>query len=361
MFKNKIKQHTTSQFVFIFLLIILLNSCNIPGSMVEEQETQSTVLTTTTGSATPTPTLTYIAEPTATNTLVPTFTPDPDIEVVDEALAEQIRAAMPDIWVYDRKQKQFVVRSNEDFQFTIYKRTTLYITDGNGEEVGYARYFSKTTLDSENTQYYSLTDKSVNSLIPMKLYSQMGEFKAATPGMGGLEVEKCMFAFSEDFHILTTDFKLPQQNIDWKDKYANDTLNISNGDEMVQKALIRTIALIKEEDEEKIYADLMNGVPIILSFDGKEWEVNKGINFIWGDTFGRSYEVKDGLLILDSSGANDKDTCIPGSWDEAFPALILWKYFEKDHIEITRVYNAVVAPPLNTWQIKMPVICEQRP
>lgn len=178
--------------------------------------------------------------------------------------------------------------------------------------------------------------------------------------MGGLEVANCMFAFSEDSYILTTDFEVPQQNIDWKDKYANDTLNITNGDEMVQKALIRTIAIIKEKDEENIYADLMSGVLIILSFDGKEWEVNKGINFIWADTFDRSYEVKDGQLILDSSGANDKDTCIPGSWDEAFPALILWKYFEKDHIDITRVYNAVVSPPLNTWHIKMPVICEQR-
>ncbi len=60
--------------------------------------------------------------PTATLTPEPTVIVNPDIEVVDEELAEQIKSVMPSMWVYDREQKKFVERSNEDFKIRFIKR-----------------------------------------------------------------------------------------------------------------------------------------------------------------------------------------------------------------------------------------------
>ena len=76
---------------------------------------------------------------------------DPRWETPDENLAEQIKSVMPVMWVYDREAKSFVERPAIDFSFSIFERTTLYIYDNDGNEIGFARYFTRSTLDNENT------------------------------------------------------------------------------------------------------------------------------------------------------------------------------------------------------------------
>lgn len=211
--------------------------------------------------------------PTATATVIPTpeSTVNPDIEMVDEELAEQIKAAMPSMWVYDHEQKKFVERSNEDFKFTIYKKTTLYITDGNGEEVGFARYFVKNSPDAEMTEYYSLTDMSKDTVIPIKLYSQMGDYTAKKMTQkGNFDTKQCMYGFVDEY----TEFRLntiyPQEAVDISKKYAFDGIgNIQNGEKMIETALLKALANITGESEKKLFMNFQNGVTVKL-------ETNKG-------------------------------------------------------------------------------------
>ncbi len=292
-----------------------------------------------------------------TTTATPESIVDPDIEAVDEVLAEQIRNSMPSMWVYDREQKQFVIRSNDDFVFSIYKRTTLRITNSNGEEIGYARYFNKNRPDSDASEYFSLTDKSENTIIPFKLYSQMGEFKTDNlTTIGKYNTKQCLFAFTNDLHVVKYNFQFPQINMDWTNKYASDTLDIVNGDELVQAGIVRTVSIIKSESEEKIYEDLKNNIPVIVNIGEKEWVVNKGINYIWDDSRDRDYEVIDGHLILFNGVADDQNACMSLQWDEAFPALILWEHYEKRFPEITRIYDVVTQPFIDLSTIRTPVI-----
>lgn len=308
----------------------------------------------------PVPTETQILTPTftpqATETLSPTITPeatvDPNVEVVSEELAEQIKSVMPPMWFYDRDQKKFVVRPNDDFVFSIYRRTTLRITDSNGEEVGYARYFNKNHLDSENTEYFSLTDQSRNTLIPLKLYSQMGEFKQR---YDAYTTKECLFAFSENYATQTSNLAYPQENIDWTNKYASD-INIANGDELVEEALVRVLAIIKSESREMIYKDLQDNIPVVLNIGSEEWIVNAGIDYVWNNARQRDYEINNGHLTLFNGSLNIAGSCEDRRWDGAFPALILWEHFEKDFPEITRIYDAIVAGKLNKTTARTSVI-----
>jgi hypothetical protein len=304
-----------------------------------------------------TPTFTPQATETLSSTITPEATIDPNVEVVSEELGEQIKSIMPPMWFYDRDQKKFVIRPNDDFVFSIYRRTTLRITDSNGEEVGYARYFNKNRLDSENTEYFSLTDRSRNTLIPLKLYSQMGEFKQKNSIDN---VQKCMFAFSENHETLERNLIDSQKHIDWTNKYASD-IDIANGDELAEKAIVRVLSIIKSESEEKIYQDLRNQIPIVLNIGGQEWKVNDGIDYIWGNSRARSYEINNGHLILFNGVFDTVGYCLVGQWDGAFPSLILWKHFESDFPEITRVYSAVTQGYIDSTTTRIPTITFLRP
>jgi hypothetical protein len=103
--------------------------------------------------------------PTLTLTPEPTATVNPETETVDEELAEKIKSFMPKMWVYNSVSKSFEVRNPNEFSFLISKRTKLLISDKEGNEVGFAKYFNKNSLDSQATVYYSLTDKSIDTLI----------------------------------------------------------------------------------------------------------------------------------------------------------------------------------------------------
>lgn len=318
-----------------------------------EKPTETQVFTATLSlppTETPLPTATSIPEPTA----------DPDIEAVDEELAEKIRNAMPPMWFYNREQKQFVIRPNEDFVFSIYKRTTLRITDSNGEEIGYARYFNKNRLDSENTDFFSLTDKSIHTQIPLKLYAQMGVFDPSHAIYGnGIELSpaECMFAFSENYQTYTyTDKVFPQAALDATEKYAPGVLDIEYGDELVETALMRVLAKIKETDESKILDDLKNDVPVVLTIDDKNWVVNSGIDFIWGDSIDRSFDVVDNHLVTYDGVAIPSQKCNPTLWGISLQGVVFAEHFEEKHPGILDIFRLGIRPLLSLTEVKIPVI-----
>ncbi|MEL7665871.1 MAG: hypothetical protein AAGU06_00335 [Candidatus Shapirobacteria bacterium] len=318
---------------------------------------------------------TYELTPTqkATDTMInpPTLTPEPtaivnpDIEIVDAELAEQIKSAMPPMWFYDHDQKKFVERSNEDFQFSIYKRTTLYISDGNGEEVGFARYFTKSILDNESTEYFSLTDISKDTVIPLKLYSQMGDYDAKSMTLSGnFDTKQCMFGFVEEYTEFKMDTVFPQEAVDMSEKYAPDTRNIQKGEKMVEAALLKTLANITNESEEKLFKNFQNGVTIGFETNKGKWVVNRGINYIWNDASSRSYEILNGELFLfngfsDISITDAIEGCRPMAWDTEFRTF-LNDYFGGSFSEAIEIYKFNSQPFVGRNIRQTPVVVDLR-
>lgn len=307
---------------------------------------------------------TQVPTETPSATLTPEPTVNPDIEIVDEELAEQIKSVMPSMWVYDHEQKKFVERSNEDFKFTIYRKTTLYITDGNGEEVGYARYFVKNSPDAEMTDYFSLTDMSKDTVIPIKLYSQMGDYTAKVMTQkGDFDTKQCMYGFVDEYTEFRLNTVYPQEAVDISKKYAFDGIgNIQNGEKMVETALLNALANITGESEEKLFMNFQNGVIVKLETNKGEWVVNRGINYIWGDTQSRSYEVLDGELFLfngfsDTSITDAIEGCRPMAWDSEFRTFLNDNFESSEAVEI---YKFNSQPLVNTNTKQTPVIVDLR-
>ncbi len=195
-------------------------------------------------------------------------------------------------WVYDHESKTFVERPTVDLTFSIFERTTLYIYDKEGNEIGFAKYFTGSNLENENTEYYSLTDQSTKTMIPIRLFAEMGDFDVEA---NGIDTNQCMYAFSENMATFPGPFN--QNLIDGTNKYALDIAQISDGRDMMQAALIRTVAMIKGVSEDQIKLDLKNGTPVVVSINGQDWEVNKGVDFIWDESHLNDVEVVDGRLV----------------------------------------------------------------
>jgi len=309
-----------------------------------------------------TPTVENPATEELTLTLEPTATVNPDIEVVDEELEEQIKSVMPSMWVYDREQKKFVERSNEDFKFSIYKKTTLFITDGNGEEVGYARYFVKSSPDAEMTEYFSLTDKSVNTVIPLKLYSQMGDYTAKViTHNGDFYTKQCMYGFVDEFTEFRLDTVFPQEAVDM---YANaDMEKIQKGEEIVEIAILKTLANITNESIDKLYEDFQKGVLVEFNTKKGKWIVNRGINYLWSDTDRRRYEIVDGELFL-LNGFSEGTQIIPDSIEGCRPMAwdtVMIKFLNENFGEdVAMTYKLNTIHFINTNTIQTPVIVDLR-
>jgi len=309
-----------------------------------------------------TPTVENPATEELTLTLEPTATVNPDIEVVDEELEEQIKSVMPSMWVYDREQKKFVERSNEDFKFSIYKKTTLFITDGNGEEVGYARYFVKSSPDAEMTEYFSLTDKSVNTVIPLKLYSQMGDYTAKViTHNGDFYTKQCMYGFVDEFTEFRLDTVFPQEAVDM---YANaDMEKIQKGEEIVEIAILKTLANITNESIDKLYEDFQKGVLVEFNTKKGKWIVNRGINYLWSDTDKRRYEIVDGELFL-LNGFSEGTQIIPDSIEGCRPMAwdtVMIKFLNENFGEdVAMTYKLNTIHFINTNTIQTPVIVDLR-
>ena len=310
----------------------------------------------------PLPTETVTKIPTATLTPEPTVIVNPDIEVVDEELAEQIKSVMPSMWMYDREQKKFVERSNEDFKFSIYKRTTLLITDGKGEEVGYARYFVKSSLDAEMTEYYSLTDISNDTVIPLKLYSRMGDYTAKViTHNGDFYTKQCMYGFVDEFTEFRLDTIFPQEAVDM---YANaDMEKIQKGEEIVEIAILKTLVNITNESIDKLYEDFQKGV--LVEFDTKKgkWIVNRGINYLWSDTDKRRYEIVDDELFL-LNGFSEGTQIIPDSIEGCRPMAwdtVMIKFLNENFGEdVAMTYKLNTIHFININTIQTPVIVDLR-
>ena len=310
---------------------------------------------------TPTPkaTETMINPPTLTRE--PTATVNPDIEIVDAELAEQIKSAMPPMWFYDHDQKKFVERSNEDFKFSIYKRTTLYISDGNGEEVGFARYFTKSILDNESTEYFSLTDISKDTVIPLKIYSQMGDFNADMLTKDGTYTTKqCMYGFVEEYTEFKPNKVYEQIAVDETNKYASDVKNIQKGEKMIETAVLRTLAYITNTEEGKLLEELKIGESVEFDTNKGKWVVNKGVNYIWSDSEKGSYEIIDGELFLFNGfsdlEANDAiEGCRPMSWDIKFRSF-LGDNFKKYFPNVVTIYLVNAQPYLDRYTRQTPVV-----
>jgi len=309
-----------------------------------------------------TPTVENPATQELTLTPEPTATVNPDIEVVDGELAEQIKSVMPSMWVYDREQKKFVERSNEDFKFSIYKKTTLFITDGNGEEVGYARYFVKSSPDAEMTEYFSLTDKSVNTVIPLKLYSQMGDYTAKViTHNGDFYTKQCMYGFVDEFTEFRLDTVFPQEAVDM---YANaDMEKIQKGEEIVEIAILKTLANITNESIDKLYEDFQKGVLVEFNTKKGKWIVNRGINYLWSDTDRRRYEIVDGELFL-LNGFSEGTQIIPDSIEGCRPMAwdtVMIKFLNENFGEdVAMTYKLNTIHFINKNTIQTPVIVDLR-
>lgn len=273
-------------------------------------------------------------------------------ETPDASLAEQIKSVMPAMWVYDHESKTFIERPVDDLTFSIFERTTLYIYDKDGNEVGFARYFLKSTLDSENTEYYSLTDESVDSLIPVKLYAQMGDFDIDK--VYGIDTNQCMYAFSEDMATFPGPFN--QSLIDDTNKYALDIAQISSGEEMMQAALIRTVAMIKGVSEDQIKLDLKNGTSVVISINGQDWEVNKGVDFIWDESHLNGVEVVDGKLVSYDGTASSISNCSNLSIGNGLYRA-LYKSFG---VEVMYAFGAGVNPILSIYEGRTSVVTTLR-
>jgi len=309
-----------------------------------------------------TPTVENPATEELTLTLEPTATVNPDIEVVDEELEEQIKSVMPSMWVYDREQKKFVERSNEDFKFSIYKKTTLFITDGNGEEVGFARYFVKSSPDAEMTEYYSLTDISKDTVIPIKLYSQMGNYTAKVITYNGdFYTKQCMYGFVDEFTEFRLDTVFPQEAVDM---YANaDMEKIQKGEEIVEIAILKTLANITNESIDKLYEDFQKGVLVEFNTKKGKWIVNRGINYLWSDTDRRRYEIVDGELFL-LNGFSEGTQIIPDSIEGCRPMAwdtVMIKFLNENFGEdVAMTYKLNTIHFINTNTIQTPVIVDLR-
>ena len=277
---------------------------------------------------------------------------DPRWETPDVNLAEQIKSVMPVMWVYDREAKSFVERPANDFSFSIFERTTLYIYDKDGNEIGFARYFTRSTLDNENTEYYSLVDQSVHTIIPLRLYAQMGEF---VPRDGAV-TPQCIFAFSEDGATITG-VPLDQTQFDYSQKYASDMIGIADGEELMQTALIRAAAMIKGVSEDEIISDIKNNVPVVISFGDKKWDVDQGIDFFWGDYSYTGFDVIDGKFIsYDGSPSLGHFSCslsVPG-------VGLLRAIGEAYGREMAYAFRAYLIPVVSMSEVRTPTITMER-
>lgn len=274
---------------------------------------------------------------TVTETVKPTE--ESKWEVPDASLVEQIKSTMPAMWVYDHESKTFIERPVDDLTFSIFERTTLYIYDKDGNEVGFARYFTGSNLENKNTEYYSLVDESVDTIIPMRFYSQMGDFG---PADNGYKTVQCLYAFSDNMAVVEDPY-INQTMVDYTQKYAKDIIEIPSGEEMVQTALVRAVAMVKGVSEDQIMSDLKNGIPVIIDMNGESWEVNKGVDFVWGNSDLSDYEIDGGRFVSYDGAEGSSDRCFHSSVGLGLYSK-LWKTFGK---EIAYVFGVSINPSIS--------------
>jgi hypothetical protein len=277
--------------------------------------------------------------PTLTLTPEPTATVNPETETVDEELAEKIKSFMPKMWVYNSVSKSFEVRNPNEFSFLISKRTKLLISDKEGNEVGFAKYFNKNSLDSQATVYYSLTDKSIDTLIPLKLYSQMGEYdEPILTSHGDMSGQKCMYGFVHGFDEEMLNFFTSQKDFEQSQKYTSNLIFNKEGDDLLQTAILRSVANIKGVDESRLVQDIKKGILIEIETKLGNWVVNKGMDFYWNDAMYKEYKLNDGKLLLFDGVFTGDQLCHQGSLGMSLYSF-LSRNFNENFPEVVKIYN----------------------
>ena len=317
----------------IIMLVLLAGCASVPTADLED--TRAAIVTPT-------------REPTATSTvtLVPSPTPSPEPtvdtrwEIPDDSLAEQIKSAMPVMWVYDHESKTFVERPTVDLTFSIFERTTLYIYDKEGNEIGFARYFTKSNLENENTEYYSLVDQSVNTVIPMRLYSQMGDFIPSESAVA----PQCIFAFSDKPDYIDVP-NANQTYYDFNRALTSDMVQISSGEELMQVGLIKTVAMIKGVSEDEIISSIKNNIPVVIDFGDKKWEVNKGIDFFWSNSSSGGFDViKNRLVSYDGGQSIRSYPCSDVFVGQGIISTAIYMYYGG---EVAQACSAYLSPAVS--------------
>ena len=86
-------------------------------------------------------------------------------------------------------------------------------------------------------------------------------------------------------------------------------------EEMIQLALLKIVARIKDVTVDQIQLDITNGIPVELDINGEKWDLGKGVIFAWRDTQTLSYDIEEGSL-----------SCIQVDHPEVKWRTGLWKY-----------------------------------
>ena len=323
--KRKSKNSIIVSFLILSVLAGMLGACNMNlvlptptnAISVDLAPSQNSLSTQELPSVSPTDVTTEM--PTITLTAEPTATINPEIEIVDEELAKRIKSLMPKMWFYNDVSKSFEIRNPDEFLFLISERTKLLISDKEGNEIGFAKYFNKYSPDSQATEYFSLTDKSIDTLIPFKLYSQMGDYdKPILTSSGEKSVQKCMYGFVRGFDEEILNWHASQKEFEESQKYASNLIFTKEGDSSLQTAILRSVANIKGVDESRLVQDIKNGILIEIETGLGNWVVNKGMDFYWNDTQYKEYKLNDGRLLLFDGVMYTDQLCHRESFGGAF-------------------------------------------
>ena len=361
---------TRYKYIFGLVIVLFLASCGSNPEMAAQAPTQeaSATIHPTSTTVPPTSTSTPVPPtPTVTKTPLPTetatATATPTLEMVSQELHDQIMAIIPVMWTYDRASKTFVERTDTNYQFYFLDRVSLIITDENGNEVGFVKNFFKDRLNSPTTAYYSLTDGSTRTLFPIRFFSQMGEYETsqlvrkASGGPSYTEwVLPHLFAFSENFYTSEPPWTVNQTTIDRTNEFAADILEIADGEEMIQMALVKTFARIKGVTVEQILQDLQNGIPVEIDIDGEVWDLGKGVDFVWRDSgVAYSHKIENGRLLSFNSQFSEGTWSFPDGWVYSL-AVMLNDNFGKDIKDIAAFFYVNTTPALSTTTIRSPTV-----
>ena len=295
-------------------------------------------------------------EPTLPSEVITPEAPTFNLEALDSQLSEQVRSSMPEMWTYDRNTKTFVTRDVASVEFYYKDETTVLIFDEEGYQIGYIRRFNRDYLDSYSTEYYSLTDRSTRTIFPIEFYSQMGNYdQEIITHEGTFEVEQHLFAFSENYAI----FPDHTEGIaEYSREVASDIIDTANGEEMIQLALLKIVARIKDVTVDQIQLDIINGIPVELDINGEKWDLGKGVIFAWRDTRTRSYDIEEGKLILYSGGPSRGGETTYGLWKYAFFSEVILDNFG---LEIAEYAFVNLTPAISNSETRSPVVYTSKP
>ncbi|MBU1200076.1 hypothetical protein KJ953_00905 [Patescibacteria group bacterium] len=247
-----------------------------------------------------------------------------EMEVEVEA---EVRAGMPELWYYN-DQNELVRREQGDFEIRYSDERHLHLIalDGEGNKIAWAD-FSK--ADYGESVWYSVTDTSKNTLMPIAFATKMGEYEESwtVAGGGGVKhyVDQAVIRFRDEGELWvgpgTQDLNQMEDNnfialIDESER------NLESGEAIMEAYVIRLATeLYNLNNEENMTVgemrDLLSrGETALIDVDGVEWDVSKGLEITWTEVAEARYvdcRADDGVLkIKMSTMGGVKDSSFAG-------------------------------------------------